>query len=196
MVSSTGCVPSPENVAPAGTIQYSVVLVPPLPVRVSMRLGSMPSCASPLVRYAFESTARSAARFLRFSDGSALPTMTSLLSAFCCRFLATSSRMALQVLSTRQGFFSLGKSHWLSLLACGAGGGGGFSTVTCVVAAGDFNPRESVQVALTVIVPADAPVVFRVAVLPLPLMLPPVALQSPTVTGTLSGLVQLQVMVE
>jgi hypothetical protein len=127
---------------------------------------------------------------------SALPTMTSLLSAFCCRFLATSSRMALQVLSTRQGFFSLGKSHWLSLLASGAGGGGGFSTVTCALVAGDFNPRESVQVALTVIVPAEAPAVFSVAVLPLPLMLPPVALQSPTVTGTLSGLVQLQVMVE
>src|SRR5271170_7111591 len=122
--------------------------------------------------------------------------MTSRLSAFCCRFLATSSRIALQVLSTRHGFFSLGKSHWLSLLACGAGGGGGFSTVTCALAAGDFNPRESVQVALTVMGPADAPAVFRVPVLPLPLMLPPVALQSLTVTGTLSGLVQLQVMVE
>jgi hypothetical protein len=65
--------------------------------------------------------------------GSALPTITSLLSGFCCRFLATSSKMALQVLSTRQGFFSLGKSHWLSLAAFG-GGGGGFSTVACVEA--------------------------------------------------------------
>ena len=51
--------------------------------------------------------------------------------------------------------------------ACGAAGGG-FSTITCVVVGGDFRPRESVQVALTVIGPADAPVVLSVAVLPLP----------------------------
>src|SRR5579863_585694 len=161
-----------------------------------MRLASIPNRASPPVRYAFALTARSAARFLRSSAGSTLPTMTSLLSAFCCRFLATSSRIALQVLSTRHGFTGFGKSHWLSLVACGAGGGGGFSTVTCVVAGGDFRPRESVQIALTVIGPAEAPAVFRVAVLPLPLMAPPVVVQSPTVTGTLSGLVQLQVIVE
>jgi hypothetical protein len=121
--------------------------------------------------------------------------MTSLLSAFCCRFLATSSRAALQVLSTRHGFIGFGKSHPLSLLACGAAGGG-FSTITCVVAGGDFRPRESVQVALTVIGPADAPVVLSVAVLPLPEMLPLLAVQSPTVTGTLLGLVQVQLMVE
>src|SRR6202795_1137429 len=121
--------------------------------------------------------------------------MTSLLSAFCCRYLATSSRAALQVLSTRHGFTRFGKSHWLSFLACGAAGGG-FSTITCVVAGGDFRPRESVQVALTVIGPADAPVVLSVAVLPLPEMVPPLAVQPPTVTGTLSGLVQVQLMVE
>src|SRR5262249_10573920 len=110
-------------------------------------------------------------------------------------FLATSSRIALQVLSTRHGFAGLGKSHWLSLLACGVGGGG-FSTVTWVEVGEDFNPRESVQVALTVIGPADAPLVLSVAVFPLPLIDPLDALQSPTVTGTPSGLVQLQVMVE
>src|SRR6202043_2265628 len=87
--------------------------------------------ASPPVRYAFELRARSAARFFRFSVGSALPTTTTFASASCCRRRATSSRMALQVLSTRHGFFGFGKSHWLSLLAFG-GGGGGFSTVTCV----------------------------------------------------------------
>jgi hypothetical protein len=53
-------------------------------------------------------------------------------------------------------------------------------------------------VALTVIGPEDAPVVLSVAVLPLPEMLPLplLAVQSPTVTGTLSGLVQVQLMVE
>src|ERR1700686_4306286 len=91
--------------------------------------------------------------------------MTSLVSAFCCRFLATSSRAALQVLSTRHGFTGFGKSHWLSLLACG-GGGGGFSTITCVVAGEDFRPRESVQVALTVIGPVDANVVLIIAIFP------------------------------
>ncbi|MFY9661699.1 MAG: hypothetical protein WAJ97_13820, partial [Terriglobales bacterium] len=56
--------------------------------------------------------------------------------------------------------------------------------------------RESVQVAFTVIVPAEAPVVLSVAELPLPETLPPVELQPPTVTVALSGLVQLQEMVE
>jgi len=64
------------------------------------------------------------------------------------------------------------------------------------VEAGVFRPRESVQVAFTVIVPADAPVVSRVAVLPLPETVPPLAVQPLTFTGTLSGLVQVQVMVE
>jgi hypothetical protein len=51
-------------------------------------------------------------------------------------------------------------------------------------------------VALTVMGPADAPVVLRVAVLPSPETLPPLAVQVLTVTGTLSGLVQVQVKVE
>ena len=49
------------------------------------------------------------------------------------------------------------------------------------------------QVALTVICPGGAPVVFRVAVLPLPETLPALAVQPLTVTGTLSGLVQVHV---
>src|SRR4029077_5957598 len=57
-------------------------------------------------------------------------------------------------------------------------------------------PRESVEVALTVIGPAEAPVVSSVAVPPLPETLPPVAVQPLTVTGTPSGLVQLQLSVE
>jgi len=55
-------------------------------------------------------------------------------------------------------------------------------------------PRESVQVALILMAPGEAPVVFRVAEFPLPEMLPPLAVHPPTVTGTLSGLVQVQLM--
>jgi hypothetical protein len=88
------------------------------------------------------------------------------------------------------------KSQSVNLLACGVGGGGGgFSTVNCVKAC-VFRPRESVQVALTVIGPGDAPLVFRFAVLPLPETLPLLAVQPAMVTGTLSGLLQVQVMVE
>jgi len=43
--------------------------------------------------------------------------------------------------------------------------------------------------------PGEAPVVSRVAEFPLPEILPPLAVHPPTVTGTLSGLVQVQVMV-
>src|SRR5258705_1000929 len=155
-----------------------------------MWLASIACLASPPERYALELTARSAARFLRLSVGSALPTITSLASGSRCKRRATSSRMALQVLSTRHGFTLLGNSHSLSLLDCG-GGGGGFSTVTWVEAV-EVRLRESVQVALTVIVPAGAPVVSRVAVLPVPETVPPDAVQPLTVTGTLSGLVQVQ----
>jgi hypothetical protein len=104
--------------------------------------------------------------------------------------------MALQVLSTRHGFLTLGYSHSLSLLACGGagGGGGGLFTVTEVDAEA-FKPRESVQVALIVTVPGVAPVVFNVAEFPLPEMFPLLAVQPATVTGTLSGLVQVQEMV-
>jgi hypothetical protein len=56
-------------------------------------------------------------------------------------------------------------------------------------------PRESVHVALIEMVPGEAPVVSRVAELPLPEILPPLAVQPLTVTGTLSGLVQVQVTV-
>src|SRR5215469_8093590 len=63
------------------------------------------------------------------------------------------------------------------------------------VLAGVFRPRGSLQLAFTVIVPGDAPLVFRVAVLSSPVMVPAVAGSLPTLTGTLSGLVQVQVTV-
>src|SRR6202035_4483099 len=69
------------------------------------------------------------------------------------------------------------------------GGGGGFSTITWVEA-WPVRPRESVQVALTVIEPGEVPVVFRVAELPVPEMVPPLDVQVETVTGTPSGLLQ------
>src|SRR5258706_15199494 len=84
--------------------------------------------------------------------------------------------------------------HSFNLLACG-GGGGGFSTVTELVVEA-VRPRESVQVALIVMGPAEAPVVFSVAAVPLPEMLPPLAGHPPTVTGTLSGLVQARLIVD
>ncbi|MBZ5547149.1 MAG: hypothetical protein LAO22_04165 [Acidobacteriia bacterium] len=77
----------------------------------------------------------------------------------------------------------------------GGGGGGGLFTVT-VLAVEAVKPRESVQVAFTVAGPAEAPVVVRVAELPLPAMLPALEVQLPTVTVALSGLVHVQVMVE
>src|SRR4029077_21011719 len=86
-------------------------------------------------------------------------------------------------------------SHWLSFCAAGGGAGGGFSTLTCVDA-WEFSPRESLQVAVTVTAPAEAPAVLSEAVEPLPETLPPVEVQLLTVTGTLSGLVQVQVTVE
>src|ERR1700680_3995061 len=67
--------------------------------------------------------------------------------------------------------------------------GGGASTVTWV-AAWLLRPRESVQAAVTVIVPGAAPAVLRVAVFPLPERLPPVVAQLATEVGTPSGLVQ------
>src|SRR5579872_4753707 len=70
------------------------------------------------------------------------------------------------------------------------GGGGGFCTATSVAACA-VRPRESVQVAPTVMDPGDAPLVFRVAEDPLPETVPPVDVQLATVTGTPSGLVQL-----
>src|SRR5450432_274633 len=110
----------------------------------------MPCFDSPPVRYALALTARSPARFLRFSAVSWLPTMTSLLSAFCWRFLATSSRMALHSLSTRHGLPILAmllKSHSLSFAAWGGGGGGSAGACTfTLVEPGELRPRESLQV--------------------------------------------------
>src|SRR5262249_17628081 len=147
----------------------------------------MPCLASPPDRYALELTDRSPLRFLRFSLGAEKPTITRVESGSCFKRDATSSSTALQVLSTRHGFALFGKSQELSLLHCG-GGGGGTSTLTWVEACA-VRPRESVQVAPTVMGPAEAPVVVRVAVVSLPEMLPPLAVQPLTVTGTLSGLV-------
>src|SRR5579864_2915391 len=79
-----------------------------------------------------------------------------------------------------------------SSFSCGEGAGG-LSIVTWVVEE-LFRPRESVQVALTVIGPGAAPAVFKVPVLPLPLTVPAVAFQPATFTCTLSGLVQSQLM--
>jgi hypothetical protein len=89
---------------------------------------------------------------------------------------------------------TFGYWHSFTLLACGAGAGGGFSTVTEVDVEA-VKPRESVQVAPTLMGPEEAPVVLRVAEFPLPEMLPPLVVHPPTVTGTLSGLVQVQLMV-
>src|SRR5579863_1910540 len=75
-------------------------------------------------------------------------------------------------------------------------GAGGFSTITCALAC-VFSPRESLQLAFTMIAPAAAPEVFRAALFPpVPDTLPPLVRQSPTVTATLSGLLHLQRMVE
>ena len=68
-------------------------------------------------------------------------------------------------------------------------------TVTVLVAEA-VKPRESVQVAFTVAGPAEAPVVVKVAELPLPITLPALEVQLPIATVALSGLVQEQVMVE
>src|SRR5438445_12465066 len=74
---------------------------------------------------------------------------------------------------------------------CGGGGGGGFSTATSVVA-GVFRPRWSLQLAFTVMVPGLAPVVLRAALLPFPEIVPLLVVKLLTVTGTLSGLLQVQ----
>jgi hypothetical protein len=59
------------------------------------------------------------------------------------------------------------------------------------VEACDLNPRVSVHVASTVIVPVATPAVFNVAELPLPEMVPELALQLATEVETPSGLEQL-----
>jgi len=76
-------------------------------------------------------------------------------------------------------------SHWGSRTGSAStlfgGGGGGFSTVTCVVPWA-VRPRTSVAVAFTVIGPGAAPVVFKVALLPVPLIVPAELVQFDTVT--------------
>jgi hypothetical protein len=89
----------------------------------------------------------------------------------------------------------LGYAHSFTFVACGGAGGGGFSTVT-ELEVDAVKPRESVQVVPMVMGPDEAPVVFRVAEFPLPEILPPLEVHPPTVTGTLSGLVQAQVMID
>src|SRR5512137_3221726 len=79
-----------------------------------------------------------------------------------------------------------------SSFSCGEGAGG-VSIVTCAVPE-LVKPRESVQVALTVMGPGAAPLVFKLAVLPVPLTVPAVAVQPATFTCILSGLVQSQLM--
>src|SRR5215469_2025145 len=71
---------------------------------------------------------------------------------------------------------------------------GGAATVTWAEL-DPVKPRASLQVAFTVMVPGAAPVVFKVAVLPVPEMVPPLAFQPPTFTWTLSGLLHSQVTV-
>src|SRR5580658_718263 len=73
--------------------------------------------------------------------------------------------------------------------ALSTGGGGGFSSVTCVEACA-VKPRASVQVALTVTGPAGTPLVFSDAELPPPETEPAVEVQFATETETPSGLVQ------
>src|SRR5580698_16582 len=98
--------------------------------------------------------------------------MTILAFGSAFRRLATSSRMAFAVLSTRHGLFRSG--NWIELILLHVGGGGGFSMVALVVQV-PVRPRESVAVTVTLIGPDGAPVVSRVAVVPLPLILPLVA---------------------
>src|SRR5450755_1828393 len=95
--------------------------------------------------------------------------MTILAFGSAFRRLAMSSRMALAVLSTRHGRFRSG--NWMEFTLLQVGGGGGFSTLTDAVQV-PVRPRESVAVTVTLIGPDGRPVVSRVAVVPLPLILP------------------------
>src|SRR5580704_3335861 len=94
-------------------------------------------------------------------------SILALGSAF--RRLATSSRMALAVLSTRHG--RLRSGNWIELILLQVGGGGGFSTFTEAVQV-PVRPRESVAVTVTLTGPDGAPVESSVAVVPLPLIFP------------------------
>src|ERR1700690_2593232 len=74
--------------------------------------------------------------------------------------------------------------------ALSTGGGGGVSMLICVVLWA-VRPRESVQVAFTVIGPGGSPAVLKVAEVPLPETVPADVVQFATDTGTLSGLLQI-----
>ena len=97
------------------------------------------------------------------------------------------------MLSTRAGFTLFGKAHSLILLA--VGGACGASTFTLVLAE-LLRPRESVQVVVTLIAPAPAPEVSSVAFMPSPATLPELACHASGCSWALSGLVQVQEMVE
>src|ERR1700677_4388220 len=97
-------------------------------------------------------------------------TIFAFGSAF--RRLATSSRIAFAVLSTRHGLFRSG--NWIELILLQLGGGGGTSTPTVHVPL-PVRLRESVAVTVTLIGPDGAPAVSRVAVVPVPLMRPALA---------------------
>src|ERR1700759_3441975 len=99
--------------------------------------------------------------------------MTILAFGSDFRRLATSSRIAFAVLSTRHGLFRSG--NWIELTLLQVGGGGGTSTFTVQLPV-PVRLRASVAVAVTVTGPADRPAVSRVAVVPVPLILPADAL--------------------
>src|SRR5512135_1297879 len=98
-------------------------------------------------------------------------SILALGSAF--RRLATSSRIAFAVLSTRHGRFLSG--NWMELILLQLGGGGGTSTFTVHVPL-PVRLRASVAVTVTVTGPACNPAVSRVAVVPVPLIRPALAL--------------------
>src|ERR1700756_5356045 len=99
--------------------------------------------------------------------------MTILAFGLAFRRLATSSRIAFAVLSTRHGLFRSG--NWMELILLHVGGGGGTSTPTVHVPV-PVRLGESVAVTVTVTGPAGKPAVSRVAVVPVPLMVPALAL--------------------
>src|SRR5580698_9917993 len=140
-----------------------------------MRAASMPLSVT---RYSLVLTARCAASSsadisflwclpLGGATGAELPTSTRVASAFCWAFSATSSRQALDSLSTRVGRL-VSRSNWIAQSVCvlGGGGGGGTWTFTDVVAEAVCD-LSSCTLQVTVMDPAGAPVVARTALVPL-----------------------------
>src|SRR5512133_1537368 len=99
--------------------------------------------------------------------------MTILAFGSLFRRVATSSRIAFASLSTRHGRFLSGKLIEFSLLQLGGGGGTSIFTVQFPV---PVKLRASVAVTVTVTAPACKPAVSRVAVVPVPLIWPELAL--------------------